>query len=63
MFYWIYDLPNWVVFVLFTVAAVAVGWLCVIGLRNVNERLFGSGGDDRNGLIELVLTGTGLFYG
>lgn len=64
MFYWLYNLPNWVVFLLFTVAAVAVGWLGVFGLRNLNRRLFGDGGgDERNGLVELVLTGTGLFYG
>jgi hypothetical protein len=64
VFYWIYDLPNWVVFLLFTVVAVAVGWLAVFGLRRWGELLFGADGrDDRNGLIELVLTGTGLFYG
>lgn len=64
MFYWIYDLPNWVVLVLFTLVAVAFGWLAVFLLRSVNRRLFGDADDDeRNSLIELVLTGTGLFYG
>lgn len=66
MFYWIYDLPNWVVFLLFTVAALAVSWLAIFALRGVNTKLFGSDGearDERNSMIELVLTGTGLFYG
>lgn len=62
MFYWIYDLPNWVVFLLFTVVALALGWLAVFVLRGVNKSLFG-GDDEHNSLIELVLTGTGLFYG
>jgi hypothetical protein len=64
MFYWIYDLPNWAVFALFTVAAVAFGWMAIFLLRTFNRRLFGQDSDDeRNSLIELVLTGTGLFYG
>jgi hypothetical protein len=70
VFYWIYDLPNGVVFLLFTVGALAVGWLAIFALRNVNRRLFGGGDvddaearDERNSMIELVLTGTGLFYG
>lgn len=64
MLYWIYDLPNWTVLVLFTVTAVAIGWAAVFGLRRLNDRLFGDGGaEERNGLVELVLTGTGLFYG
>ncbi|GLZ28764.1 hypothetical protein Lesp02_09540 [Lentzea sp. NBRC 105346] len=63
MFYWLYDLPNWLVFVLFTVAAVAIGWMFIFALRRVNARLFGEDREERNGLVELVLTGTGLFYG
>jgi hypothetical protein len=66
MFYWIYDLPNGVVFLLFTVAALAVSWLAIFALRGVNAKLFGSDDDardERNSMIELVLTGTGLFYG
>lgn len=66
MFYWIYDLPNGVVFLLFTVAALAVSWLAIFALRNVNTKLFGDDGDardERNSMVELVLTGTGLFYG
>jgi hypothetical protein len=64
VFYWIYDLPNWVVFLLFTLVAVTVSWLGVLCLRNRGGLLFGADGpDERNGLIELILTGTGLFYG
>jgi hypothetical protein len=66
MFYWIYDLPNGVVFLLFTVAALAVSWLAIFALRGVNAKLFGDGDearDERNSMVELVLTGTGLFYG
>src|SRR5882757_6340297 len=66
MFYWIYDLPNGVVFLLFTVGALVVSWLAIFALRNVNTKLFGDDGDardERNSMVELVLTGTGLFYG
>lgn len=66
MFYWIYDLPNGVVFLLFTVAALAVSWLAIFALRGVNAKLFGDGDEareERNSMVELVLTGTGLFYG
>jgi hypothetical protein len=66
MFYWIYDLPNGVVFLLFTVFALVVGWVAIFALRGVNAKLFGRGDEareERNSMIELVLTGTGLFYG
>ncbi|TDD66064.1 DUF4239 domain-containing protein [Actinomadura rubrisoli] len=64
MFYWIYDLPNWLLFAIFTGTAVAIAWLGLWTLRPVMRALFAKEAEgDRNGLIELVLTGTGLFYG
>jgi hypothetical protein len=64
VFSWIYDLPNWLMFTLFVVAALAICWGAVFLLRPVMDRMFGSDdADARNSLLELVLTGTGLFYG
>ncbi|WP_020672291.1 DUF4239 domain-containing protein [Amycolatopsis nigrescens] len=64
MFSWIYDLPNWAMFVLFVTVALAVCWGAVFLLRPVMDRLFGDDDhEQRNSLLELVLTGTGLFYG
>jgi hypothetical protein len=64
VFSWIYDLPNWAMFALFAVMALAVCWGAVFLLRPVMDRLFGSDDhEQRNALLELVLTGTGLFYG
>jgi hypothetical protein len=63
MFYRLYDLPNWAVLLLVTVAAVAVAWCLIFLLRPVTTRLFSQEEDRHNDLIELVMTGTGLFYG
>ncbi|MFI7121735.1 hypothetical protein [Amycolatopsis sp. NPDC049868] len=64
MFSWLYDLPNWGMFLLFVAVALAICWSAVILLRPAMDRLFG--GEDReqrNSLLDLVLSGTGLFYG
>lgn len=47
MFSWLYDLPNWGMFLLFVVVALVVCWGSVFLLRPVMDRL---------------LSGTGLFY-
>nr|CTQ98680.1 putative integral membrane protein [Kibdelosporangium sp. MJ126-NF4] len=61
---WIYDLPNWALFVLFTGAAIGLSWSAVFLLRPVMTRLFQrEEPDQRNGLFDMVLSGTGLFYG
>lgn len=64
MFSWVYDLPNWVMLAFFVLVALAVCWGSVFALRPVMDRLFGDGDhEQRNSLLELALTGTGLFYG
>ncbi|WP_158886868.1 DUF4239 domain-containing protein [Amycolatopsis anabasis] len=64
MFTWIYDLPNWLLFVLFIVVALALAWGSVFLFRSRTAELFrGEDGESRNSLLDLVLTGTGLFYG
>lgn len=62
MFLWIYDLPTWLLLALIVVGSLAVAWGGVFVLRPVADKLFGDK-DERNSMVELVLTGTGLFYG
>ncbi|OXM50357.1 hypothetical protein CFP71_28430 [Amycolatopsis thailandensis] len=62
MFLWVYDLPTWLLFTLIVVGSLVVAWSGVFALRPVAARLFGDK-DERNSMVELVLTGTGLFYG
>jgi hypothetical protein len=59
---WIYGLPNWLLLILVLAVTLTLCWAAVFLLRPVMVRLFGSP-DERNTLIELVLTATGLFYG
>ncbi|TCO55088.1 DUF4239 domain-containing protein [Actinocrispum wychmicini] len=64
MFLWIYDLPDWVLFLIFTVAALGLSWALVFVLRPVMRRWSGDGADDsHNHTVELVAAGTGLLYG
>lgn len=64
MFSWLYDLPNWGMFLLFVAVALVVCWGSVLLLRPVMDRLFGAEDrEQRNSLLDLVLSGTGLFYG
>ncbi|MFE0024942.1 DUF4239 domain-containing protein [Amycolatopsis sp. NPDC059021] len=62
MLLWIYDVPNWLLFLIIVSGTLAVGWVAVCVLRPVMGRLFGDR-DERNTMVDLVLTGTGLFYG
>ncbi|RJQ73768.1 DUF4239 domain-containing protein [Pseudonocardiaceae bacterium YIM PH 21723] len=64
MFTWIYDLPTWLMFLMFTGVSLIISWGGVLLLRPALAKIFhGEEKDTRNGLLELVLTGTGLFYG
>jgi hypothetical protein len=61
-FYWIYDLPNWVLCVL--IVTVVVG-LAVVGLlitRPVVKRIVG-GSTKHNDLVSYFLASLGVFYG
>ena len=63
MFIWLYDLPNWLLFCLFAITAIAISWVGIFLLRPMMDRLFrAENRDQRNAVIQLVLTGTGLFY-
>lgn len=61
---WFYELPNWLMFIVVVAVALAVSWSAVFLLRPVMARLFRDEGEEgRNGLLDMVLSGTGLFYG
>jgi hypothetical protein len=63
VFSWIYWFPNWALLAFIGVLAVGFCWGSIFALRPVMDRLFGDDHEQRNSLVELVLTGTGLFYG
>lgn len=60
---WIYKLPHWQLLLLFVGAAVCVCWGLIIILKPVMTRWFRSDHEDRNSIIDILVAGTGLFYG
>ena len=63
MFVWIYDLPNWLLFLIITGVSVAVCWALLFVLRPLMRRWSDhSGVDQHNSMVNLVAAGTGLLY-
>lgn len=64
MLNWVYELPSWAVFAVFTASAVALAWLGVFIFRPLMRRMFsGADGEQRNAVLDMLLSGTGLVYG
>ncbi|MBV9140391.1 MAG: DUF4239 domain-containing protein [Pseudonocardiales bacterium] len=60
---WIYSLPNWQTLLLFTGVALGICWGLIRLLRPLMERWFKDDHESRNGIIDILVAGTGLFYG
>jgi uncharacterized membrane protein len=61
-FYWIYDLPNWVLGVLIVATLVALSLAGLFATRPLVRRLLGPAGD-HNDLVSYFFAGIGVFYG
>lgn len=60
---WIYGLPNWQMLLLFAGVSLGMCWGLIPLLRSLMERWFGNDHESRNGVIDILVAGTGLFYG
>lgn len=60
---WIYDLSHWQLLILFAGVAVCICWGLTIVLKPVMTRWFASNHEERNSIIDILVAGTGLFYG
>jgi hypothetical protein len=61
-FYWIYDLPNWVLGVLIVATFVALSLAGLFATRPLVRRLLGPGAH-YNDLVSYFFAGIGVFYG
>jgi len=62
VFYWIYDLPIWLTFLVFAGVFVGLAWVGIIALRPGVRRWFGPQ-PGQNDMVIMVLTAAGVFYG
>lgn len=60
---WIYDLPPWQLLLLFVGASICVCWILIRLSRPLMARWFRNNHEDRNSIIDILVAGTGLFYG
>jgi Protein of unknown function (DUF4239) len=61
-FYWIYDLPNWLLCILIVVATVGLALAGLFITRPIVKRLVG-GSSKHNDLVSYFLGSMGVFYG
>ena len=60
---WIYNLPYWQLLLLFAGVAVCICWGLIIILKPVMTQWFRNDHEGRNSIIDILIAGTGLFYG
>lgn len=60
---WIYDLPHWQLLLLFAGASICACWILILFSRPLMLRWFRNNHEDRNSIIDILVAGTGLFYG
>ncbi len=60
---WIYGLPGWQLLLLFAGVSLGACWALVCLLRPLMRRWFSDDHESRNGVIDILMAGTGLFYG
>ncbi|MBV8992273.1 MAG: DUF4239 domain-containing protein [Pseudonocardiales bacterium] len=60
---WIYDLSHWQLLILFAGVAVCVCWGLLIAFKPVMARWFRNDHEGRNHIVDILVAGTGLFYG
>ncbi len=61
-FYWIYNLPNWLMFVLVSAAIMAIAFLSVIFTQKFARKLMGQY-SEANDMVGLYYSAIGVFYG
>ena len=60
---WVYSLPDWQLLLLFAGVSLGMCWCLILLLRPLMERWFSDDHESRNGVIDILVAGTGLFYG
>ena len=60
---WIYTLPTWQMLLLFIGVSVCLCWGLTLLLKPLMEQWFEDNHENRNNVIEIMIAGTGLFYG
>ncbi len=60
---WLYNLANWQMLLLFAGVSVAICWSLIRLLRPLMVQWFGDEKESRNSIIDILVAGTGLFYG
>jgi hypothetical protein len=60
---WIYNLSHWELLLLFAGAAVCICWSLIAVFRPIMTRWFKNDDESRNSIIDILVAGTGLFYG
>lgn len=60
---WIYGLPPWQLLLLFAGASIGACWILILFSRPLMLRWFRNNHEDRNSIIDILVAGTGLFYG
>lgn len=60
---YIYDLPDWLILLLFAVTSVCTCWALMLLLKPLAVRWFDDNHEIRNSIIDILIAGTGLFYG
>lgn len=60
---WIYSLPGWQMLPLFAGVSLGTCWALIRLLRPLMKRWFTDDHESRNGVIDILIAGTGLFYG
>lgn len=61
-FYWIYDLPNWLLCILIVVAVVGLSIIGLLITRPIVKRIVG-GTSQHNDIVSYFLSAMGVFYG
>ncbi|MDQ2881883.1 MAG: DUF4239 domain-containing protein [Actinomycetota bacterium] len=59
----IYSLSDWQMLLLFAGVSVGICWGLILLLRPLMVRWFGDDKETRNSIIDILVAGTGLFYG
>jgi uncharacterized protein DUF4239 len=60
---WVYDLSPWQLLLLFVGASICACWILIQLCRPLMVRWFRNDHESRNGVIDILVAGTGLFYG
>jgi hypothetical protein len=60
---WVYSLSGWQMLLLFAGVSLITCWVLIFLLRPLMKRWFSDDQESRNGVVDILIAGTGLFYG